>query len=286
MTIIAVTAASGQLGRAIVKALTSNGSADRVIAIARIPDKARDLGVEVREGDYTDRAGLERALAGVDVVLLVSGVAAPNERIGQHRNVINAARTAGVRKIVYTSIQGPDEDTSFSPIVQSNRQTEQDLRESGLDWVIGRNGIYIEPDIAYIDTYKAVGEIANCAGEGRCGYTTRGELAYAYAQLLASDAHNGRTCNLHGEALTQAELADYINHAFGTSLVYRAMSAEEYRQDRIAELGEFMGTIIAGIYAGIRDGAFDNASDYAEAAGRPHLSWRDYFTSQKKEIDQ
>tara|TARA_R110001599_G_scaffold183562_1_gene376839 strand:+ start:2405 stop:3265 length:861 start_codon:yes stop_codon:yes gene_type:complete len=286
MTTIAVTAASGQLGRAIVNALTTNDRADTVISIARTPGKARDLGVEVRKGDYTDRAGFERALKGVDVVLLVSGMAAPDERIGQHRNVIEAAKTAGVGKIVYTSVQGPDEGTSFSPIVQSNRQTEQDLRGSGLDWVIGRNGIYIEPDIAYTDTYKAAGEIANCAGEGKCGYTTRDELAYAYARMLTSDADNGRTYNLHGETLTQAELAAYMSHAFGAALGYRAMSVQEYKQDRIDELGEFMGTVIAGIYTGIRNGAFDNPSDYAEAAGRPHQSWSDYFSRQKKETSQ
>ncbi len=78
-------------------------------------------------------------------MLVVSGVAAPDERIGQHRNVIEAASTTGVGKIVYTSVEGQDEGSSFSSIVQSNRQTGQDVRERGLAWVIGRNGIYIEP---------------------------------------------------------------------------------------------------------------------------------------------
>lgn len=279
MATIAVTAASGQLGGAIVKALTAKDGADTVMAIARTPARAQDLGVEVRKGDYTDRAGFERALEGVDALLLVSGMDAPDKRIGQHRNVIEAAKTAGVGKIVYTSVQGAEEGTSFSPIVQSNRRTERDVRESGMDWVIGRNGIYIEPDIDYIDTYKAAGEIANCAGEGKCGYTTRDELACAYARMLSGDAHSGNTYNLHGDALTQAELAGYMNRAFGTSLVYRDMSVEAYRQERVDELGEFIGTVIAGIYAGIRDGAFDNASDYAAAAGRPHQSWADYFAA-------
>ena len=201
--------------------------------------------MEVRQGDYNDRAGFERVLQGVDTVLLVSGMDAPDKRIGQHRNVIQAARTAGVKKIVYTSVQGPEQGSSFSPVVQSNRQTEQDVRDSGLAWVIGRNGIYIEPDIEYIDQYKALGEIANCAGNGKCGYTTRDELGYAYAQMLTSDAHNGLTYNLHGQSLSQTELASCLNQAFGTSLVYRAMSVEEYRQDRVNELGEFIGTIIA-----------------------------------------
>ena len=155
-------------------------------------------------------------------------MAAPDARIGQHRNVINAAKAAGVRKIVYTSVQGADEGTSFSPIIQSNRQTEADVRDSGLDWVIGRNGIYIEPDVEYIETYRKAGEIANCAGDGRCGYTTRPELAYAYARMLTETAHNGHTYNLHGAPLTQSELADYMNGAFGTSLIYRPMSVEDY----------------------------------------------------------
>lgn len=180
-------------------------------------------------------------------------------------------------KIVYTSVQGADNGTSFSPIIQSNRQTEADLRDSGLDWVIGRNGIYIEPDVAYIESYKAAGEIANCAGEGRCGYTTRGELAYAYARLVSGAEHIGQTYLLHGEAITQAQLADYLNMAFGTRLTYRAMSVDDYQADRIAELGEFFGTVISGIYQSIHKGAADQPSDYEKAAGRPHRSWGDYF---------
>ena len=277
MTTIAVTAASGQLGHAIVKALISKGGDDTIIAIARTPERAQDLGVEVRQADYEDRASFERAFKNVDVVLLVSGMSEPGERIGQHRNVIEAAKTAGVGKIVYTSVQGPDDGSSFSPIVQSNRKTEQDVRESGLDWVIGRNGIYIEPDVEYINSYKATGEIANCAGDGKCGYTTREDLAFAYAQMLTSDEHNGHVYNLHGESLTQTELANYLNEAFGTSLVYRAMSVADYKQNRIDELGQFIGTVISGIYSGIRDGAFDNASNYAEAAGKAHQSWGHYF---------
>ena len=104
------------------------------------------------------------------------------------------------------------------------------------------------------------------------------ELAYAYAQLLTDDRHNGSTYNLHGDAITQYELADYLNLAFGTDLTYTSTTVEEYRNDRVAALGEFMGSVIAGIYQGIRDGAADNPSHYAEAAGRDHVSWSDYFT--------
>ena len=277
--IVAVTAVTGQLGSHIAKALVGMNTREPIVGLARSPQKATGLGLDVRPGDYDKLDQLKASLTGVDTLLLVSGMDAPDARIVQHRNVITAAEAAGVKKIVYTSVQGAEEGTSFSPIIQSNRQTEADIRASGLDWVIGRNGIYIEPDVEYIDTYRNAGEIANCAGDGKCGYTTRSELAQAYASMLMGAHHNGQAYNLHGAALTQTELADHMNRAFGTDLTYRAMSVEDYKADRVAELGEFIGTVIAAIYQGIRIGALDNPSDYEAAAGRPHQSWDDYFSA-------
>ena len=281
---IAITAASGQLGSAIVKATGALLSNENVIGLARTPEKAKHLGVEIRPGDYNDKSLLETSLQSVDTLLLVSGMDDPESRIQQHRNVIQAASNSGVKKIVYTSVQGADENTAFSPIVQSNRQTEEDVRNCGLDWVIGRNGIYIEPDIEYIETYKNIGGISNCAGDGKCGYTTRPELGFAYAKMLTEDKHKAQTYNLHGEALTQQQLAEYLNSSFGTSLTYTAVTVEEYRQERIAELGEFIGTVIAGIYQGIREGKADNPSHFYEAAGREHERWQVYFERLKSNV--
>ncbi|MBT8242067.1 MAG: SDR family oxidoreductase [Acidimicrobiia bacterium] len=276
---VAITAASGQLGTQAVKAVLDLSPSANVVGLARTPERAKHLGIEIRPGDYNQKEVLEESLQSVDAILLVSGMDTPERRIQQHRNVIEAARSAGVEKIVYTSVQGAEEATAFSPIVQSNRQTEEDVRRSGVAWVIGRNGIYVEPDIEYIENYKKAGGITNCAGDGRCGYTTRPELAYAYARLLTEEKHNGRTYNLHGDSITQNELADYLNSAFGTDLTYTPMTVEEYRRDRVAELGDFLGTVITGIYQGIRDGEADNPSHYLEAAGREHVSWPAYFAS-------
>lgn len=277
MTKIAVTAASGVLGSEIVKATVEVVGKESVIGLARTPGKAESLGIEIRPGDYDAPSDLEKSLQGVDTLLLVSGMDAPEKRIAQHRHVIEAARNAGVCKIVYTSVQGAEEHTAFSPIIQSNRQTEADVRNSGLQWCIGRNGIYIEPDVEYFETYKQRGEIANCAGDGKCGYTTRPELAYAYTRMLTESRHDGQIYNLHGVPITQQQLADYLNDAFDTDLKYRVMSVAEYREERIAELGEFIGSVIAGIYEGIRMGASNNESHFAKAAGRPHQSWDEYF---------
>lgn len=269
---IAVCAASGQLGSTIVKHLLQEHDASQIVALARTPEKASHLGVEVRKGDYTQKADFDAALKDIDAVLLLSANGEPMARIPQHRNVIEAAKEAGVKKLVYTSVGG-----NFGPVVKSNRQTEEDIKASGLQYAIGRNGIYIEPDIEYIDTYKREGKISNSAGEGKCGYTTRGELAAAYTKMLLQDTHHGKTYSLAGEPISQTQLAEYLNMAFGTNLVYEPLSVEAYEKERKAELGEFLGGVIAAIYASIRRGDFDKPSDFDVAAGRPHVGWREYF---------
>ncbi|MFK7772659.1 MAG: SDR family oxidoreductase [Saprospiraceae bacterium] len=279
---IAVTAASGKLGSAIVKQLIKDIGAENVIGIARTPEKAKHLGVEVREGDYNNRSAFDDALKGVDAVLLISGLDKPDKRIQQHRNVIEAARQNGVKKIVYTSIIGEGEKSAFSPVVNSNRQTEEDVQNSGLDYTIGRNGIYLEPDLEYIDTYVEDGEIRNCAGDGKCTYTSRVELGYAYAKMLLEEKHNGQVYNLVGQPITQTQLADYINQAFNTNLIYNSVSVEDYTTERKKELGDFMGTVIAGIYEGMKNGANDVPSDYEKATGRLHKSPLEMMRAFKK----
>ncbi|WP_458626698.1 SDR family oxidoreductase [Winogradskyella sp. PC D3.3] len=269
---IAVTSASGKLGASIITHLVKEIGADNVIGLARTPEKAKHLGVEIREGDYNNQEHFNKALQGIDAVLLVSGMDQPEKRIEQHRNVIEAAKNNNVKKIVYTSIIGAEEGTAFSPIVQSNRQTEKDVQDSGLEWSIGRNGIYIEPDLEYIDNYVKDGEIKNCADEGKCAYTSRDELGFAYAKMLMEEKHNGQIYNLVGEAITQSQLAEDINIVYHTNLVYHSVSVAAYLAERKAELGDFMGTIVAGIYEGIKNGANNIPSDFEKATGRLHKS--------------
>ncbi|SDX82440.1 NAD(P)H-binding protein [Flavobacterium degerlachei] len=269
---IAVTSANGQLGSSIVKHLIKVIGKENVIGIARTPEKAKHLGIEIRKGDYNSREEFEVALQGIDAVLLLSGMDEPQKRIQQHRNVIEAAKANGVKKIVYTSIVGDEEKNAFSPVVQSNRQTELDVQNSGMEWVIGRNGIYIEPDLEYIDNYVKEGEIRNCAGEGKCAYTSREELGYAHTKMITEAEHNGEIYNLVGEAITQTELGSYINEVYNTNFGYHYISSEVYAIERKAELGDFIGSVVTGIYEGIHSGAYYVPSDFEKATGRTHKS--------------
>ena len=274
---LGVTAESGQLGGAIVKKAILKLGIQNVIGIARNPNKASHLGVEIRQGDYNNKEAYEHALSGIEVLLLVSGLDTPARRIEQHRNVIYAAKASGVRKIVYTSIFGEPGKCAFDPIIEANRQTEKDIMVSGLDWSVGRNGLYLEADLDFLDYYFRDGTISNSAADGRCAYTSRNELAGAYLELISRENLNGSVYNLVGEAITQQELADTINLVYGSDLKYEPMSVDAYRLNRIAAHGEELGSIIAGIYEGIRMGAFDINSDYRKVTGRDHISVAEYI---------
>jgi len=269
---IAVTGANGKLGSAILINLKELAKDHTIIGFARTPSKVSISDIEVRKGDYDCKVGFLEGLNDVDVLLLLSGMDQPEKRIVQHSNIIDAAKECGVKKVVYTSIIGNAIETSFGPVVSSNRKTEDYLKASGLNWSIGRNGLYIEPDLEYVDRYIKEGGIINCAGEGLTSYTSRDELGFAYSMLLLDENTNNKTFNLASDSITQLQLAEQINNKFGTTLSYKEVSVEEYTKSRSEALGPFLGGIIAGIYDGINKGHFDVKSDFHEATGRAHKS--------------
>jgi len=269
---IAITAVSGHLGRAIaIEAINTLGR-DRIIGLARTPDNVKIDGIEIRKGDYNQPDILETSLQGVNALILVSGMDTPQKRIIQHQNVINAAKKSGVKRIAYTSIYGEPNNTTFDSIILANRQTEIDIQNSGLQWTIGRNGLYLEADLESIKQYKRNNLITNCAGEGKCTYTTRRELARAYTEMITNTNHLSKIYNLCGPAITQTELTQAINYAFDLNLTYKAVNIEEYIKDRTTVHGKFLGEIIAGIYVCIQNNTFNVSSDFERVLGRPHQS--------------
>ena len=95
-----------------------------------------------------------------------------------------------------------------------------------------------------INTYVKEGEIRNCAGNGKCGYTSREELSVAYTQMLLHDKHNGQTYNLAGDPITQTKLAELINQVFNTNLIYHSVSVEAYEKERKAVLGDLLEPLL------------------------------------------
>jgi NAD(P)H dehydrogenase (quinone) len=279
---IAVTAASGRLGHAVLGHLVRQVGHEKLIAVARAPGKVAVPSVETRAGDYADVAQMTAALAGADTVVMISApVVTGTDRVTLHRNVISAAQAAGVRKLLFTSVIGSEgeADTLFAAAQRVNRQAEADLAASGLDWVVARNALYLDLDLLHIRKAQASGVYRNNGGDGRCGYLSIDELAFAIARLAASDVPTGRIYNLVGESLSQAELVQIANEVFGLEVRYEPLTVAEniarfMADPRIAARGEEVAKMLTGCFQCIAAGAFEVPSDYAAVAGRPARSIR------------
>ena len=147
---IGVTAATGQLGSLILENLAATIGKDHVVGIARTPDRITVTDVETRAADYADAAAWPVALDGLDTVVLVSSPMGPYDRVQMHWNVIEGGAIAGVRKMLYTSVigNGAEADTLYAPVAAVNRQAEEHLKASGMEWVVPRNGLYLDIDVS------------------------------------------------------------------------------------------------------------------------------------------
>ncbi|MBB2900458.1 NAD(P)H dehydrogenase (quinone) [Kineococcus radiotolerans] len=269
MTTYAVTAASGQLGRLAVEALLARGERD-VVAVVRTPAKVADLaerGVQVRAGDYDDRAALTAALRGVDRVLLVSGDT-PGARLAQHANVVEAAKAAGVSRIAYTGLLRAD--VSGSPLAPDHVATEELLAASGLEVTVLRNSWYLENQTAQLDRYLAAGEVVGSAHDGRISAASRADYAEAAVAALTAEAPEP-VYELAGGSFDLAELAATVTEVTGTPVTYRDLGTEEHVAVlREAGLDEGTARFVAALDASTAAGdLLTDRDDLARLLGRP-----------------
>lgn len=259
---IVVTAASGQLGRGVVEALLARGTAaGDIVATSRDTDKLKDLaeaGVRTATLDYTD---VPADLFGAgDTVLLVSSDAV-GQRVPQHTAVIEAAKAAGVARVVYTS--APRADVSPLILAPEHKATEEVLRASGLPFTILRNGWYTENHLSAFGQAQQTGAIASAAGEGRIASVERAELAEAAAVVLAGEGHEGRVYELVGqEAWSHAELAAVAAEVLDKPVAFQPLSGEDYHAALLgAGLDEGTAGFLVAVDANVADGVLAPTSD-------------------------
>lgn len=219
---LAITGSTGQLGRLAIAALKARGVAP--IALARTPAKAADLGVPVRAFDY--KAADPAALAGVSVLVLISSNDF-DDRVGAHKNVIAAAKAAGVGRVIYTSILRAD--TSPMLLAADHKGTEDALKASGLTYTLLRNGWYIENHTGTLGGAIAAGALIGSAGEGRFSAAARKDYAEAIAVTAATAGHGNAVYELGGdEAYSYADLAAEVSRQTDKTIPYNDLPAEVY----------------------------------------------------------
>ena len=270
---IAITGSTGHLGRlAIDEVLKLGVPADRIVAFARDPGKAADLsesGIEVRDADYSRPATLEAALEGVERLLLVSSNEV-GQRFAQHKNVIEAAKKAGVKLIAYTSLLRAD--TSSMALAEEHRATEEVIRTSGIPYVILRNGWYIENYTENLSPALEHGTLLGSAGEGKVSAATRADYAAAAAAVLAIDGHENKVYELGGdEPFTLSELADAVGASVGKPITYTNLPESDYADALTAAgLPEEYAKVLADSDSGIERGElYTEKTDLRRLIGRP-----------------
>ncbi len=222
---IAITGATGQLGRLIIEKLKAAGQAD-VIALARSPEKAADLGVPARAFDYDQPATLAPALEGVDTLMFISA-SEIGRRVDQHRAVIKAAKAAGVPHIVYTSVLHAD--TSALSLAEEHRQTEALLAACGLTVTLLRNGWYTENYAASIPSALEHGAFAGAAGDARISSAARADYADAAVAVLTNPDHAGKTFELAGDdSFALTDLAAELSQQTGKDIPYVDMPEADF----------------------------------------------------------
>lgn len=223
---IAVTGAAGQLGRLVIEKLKLKVPADTLVALVHKPEQTEVLGVAAKAMDYAKPETLGPALSGVETLLLISA-SEIGKRAVQHANIITAAKKAGVKRIVYTSLLHAD--TSTLNLAGEHLETERMLQGAGIPHTILRNGWYTENYTGSVKDTVASGTLVGSAGEGRISSAPRADYADAAVQVLTGQGHDGRTYELAGDtAWTLTDLAAEISRQTGKSIPYRNLPEADY----------------------------------------------------------
>jgi NAD(P)H dehydrogenase (quinone) len=258
---ITVTGATGQYGRKVVAGLMNRLPASGIGVSIRDPEKAADLvanGIRVNKGDFAKPATLAAAFDGAEQVLLVSANVLGEEAIRLHRNAIQAAKDAGVKRILYTSHQAasPISKVAFA---RDHAATEAILKASGVPFVSLRNGFYAESLLYQLGGMRETGKIA-FPGEGPVSWTVRDDLAEAaVAALTDLNLFDGITAPLTAsETHTFADVARIASEVLGREIAYETIAEGAYRQAALQRgFPEPMVGMLVSMFEAIGNGEFE-----------------------------
>lgn len=286
--IVNVMGATGQLGRRIVEALIDQGTdPSNIIASARTVSKAADMnerGIQVRQADYEDTASMKAAFAGSDAVVLIPSTAGVEPRILQHHNAIQAAKEAGVGRLLFVSLTTAAYLDSKFEVTPYMMYAEMKLRQSGIPWTILRNTMYLDPVGDWMPELVEMKRLPYPIKDGKIAFTGRDDLARAVAAASLNTETIGQMYELTGpEALSMPDLAAVISDVTGTAVAFDSISDEEYAE--ICRTGnenvpEGMIRILTSIYWAVDNGEFGVATDHIEQlTGTPAQHAKEYLTA-------
>ncbi|MGG6893826.1 SDR family oxidoreductase [Rhizobium sp. BR 315] len=284
-----VTGAAGQLGQRVIHHLleTYKVAPGRIIAATRSPEKLADLaakGVVTRKADFDDAATLPAAFAGVDRLLIIStdALAVPGLRLKQQTAAVEAAKKAGVKHILYTSMPAPEGSlVTFAP---DHLGTENAIEASGIGYTILRDAWYFDNYLLGLPHSLEVGKWYTATGNGRVSNISRNDCALAIAAALASDKTENATYTLTGStALTIEDVASVVSKITGRPLEVVQVNDEQFAAGLTgAGLPKFVVDMLVSADANTRAGNFDIlTNDFNKLTGKEPQTLRSFVEEHK-----
>jgi NAD(P)H dehydrogenase (quinone) len=271
---ILTTGATGQLGTAVIDRLLRRTDSTEVAALVRDPSRAADLearGVSVRVGSYDDTDALQRAMKGIDRVLLIASNNL-ERRLQQHQNVIDAAVRAGVSLIGFASRSLRAIQDSGNSSMRDYIETEDRIRRSGLPHVLFRNALYMDTLPIFVGGARVLDTgIRLPAGDGKVAYALRREMGEALANAMLDHKGAARTHVVASpHAYSFDDVAAALSEMSGRTVAYTPVTDEEYLAGAVqAGVPDQVARSILGFYHDIRDNQLDEtSSDLERLLGR------------------
>jgi NAD(P)H dehydrogenase (quinone) len=234
MNKILVTGSSGQMGTVVIETLLQTISAQQIHVITRKEEKRLALqakGLQAFIGDYADVASLEKAMDGVDTVLLISS-GDQGDRMQEHKNVVDAAKKMGVTAIAYTSRSLKDRATLTNTLMEEHFATEDYIQQSGLRYIIFQNALYMEVLPYYVGkTVLEGGGFSQVAGDGKVAFTLRKDLSEAMANVLLNETFNNQVYRFTAsETYSLYDVAETLSELSGKQITYTPVEVPVYKE--------------------------------------------------------
>jgi NAD(P)H dehydrogenase (quinone) len=277
---ILVTGATGQLGTAVVENLLEKTSANQIAAFVRDESKAsalKEKGVDIRVGNYDDTASLDKAMYGIEKVLLIAGTDEENG-LGQHQNVVDAAKKAGVQCIAYTSRTLKDRNTIANQLMVRHFQTEDYIKASGLNYVLFRNVLYMDTIGLFVGERVFETGINLPTDRGRVPFALRSEMGEAIANALLESDRSNRIYKLTAsESYSFEDVAATLSDLSGKEVDYTPAEKSAF-ETQMKDRGtpETVVQKIVGFLTDIKNGQEEEVSpDMENLLGRKPASLKE-----------
>jgi len=279
-----ITGSTGHFGGAVIEFLLQKTDAGSIAALARNESKAEELkdkGIDVRIGDYDDYNSLVKALEGIEKLLFVSGSDVFN-REQQHKNMVNAAKEAGVQHIIYTSFERKTEsgDGPLGIVAKAHIETDRHIKDSGLTYTILRNNLYADGLPMFFGENVLENGIYLPAGDGKGAFAVRREMAEVAANVVAGEGHENKEYNVSNTRnYSMNDLASILSDISGREVKYNSPSVDEYKTTtNKAGVPDEAVKFTVMFCEAIKQGEFETShSDMSTLLGRKPMSMKEFF---------